>query len=102
MSYVFIKVILTYIMDINLGVIFAFVAMFSWGIGDFLIQRSVRKVGDVEALAYIGIIGSVGLLPFIAGELPLLLLPGNLALMFGLGVVTFIAALFDFEALKKG
>ncbi len=89
-------------MVFELGVLFAFSAMLCWGIGDFLIQRSVRKVGDVEALAYIGIIGAVGLLPFVAGELPMLFSPGNLALMLSLGVVTFIAALFDFEALKKG
>ncbi|MBS3168118.1 DMT family transporter [Candidatus Woesearchaeota archaeon] len=89
-------------MDINLGVIFAFVAMFSWGIGDFLIQKTVRKVGDVEALAYIGIIGGILLLPFVILEFNLLFSLANVLVLVLLGIVTFIAALFNFEALKKG
>ncbi|HLC93009.1 MAG TPA: DMT family transporter [archaeon] len=89
-------------MEIETGLLLAFGAMVCWGIGDFLIQRSVRKVGDVEALAFIGIVGAIGLLPFVAGELPALFLPENLLLMLFLGIVTFIAALLNFEALKKG
>ena len=47
-----------------LPLLFAFGAMLFWGIGDFLIQRVTRKVGNIEALAWIGIIGTIGLLPF--------------------------------------
>ncbi len=89
-------------MALEAGILFAFGAMLCWGIGDFLIQRSVWKVGDVEALAFIGIVGSVGLLPFVAGELPLIFEPGNLAILAFLGVLTFFVAILDFEALKKG
>ena len=37
-------------MSISVGIGLAFVAMLCWGFGDFLIQRSTRKVGDIEAL----------------------------------------------------
>jgi hypothetical protein len=38
-------------MGFEIAVIIAFCAMICWGIGDFLIQRSVRKIGDIECLA---------------------------------------------------
>ncbi|TSC57963.1 MAG: hypothetical protein Greene041679_205 [Parcubacteria group bacterium Greene0416_79] len=37
-------------MSITVGIGLAFVAMLSWGIGDFLIQKSTRKIGDTETL----------------------------------------------------
>src|SRR3989344_8118184 len=89
-------------MIFELSILFAFGAMLCWGIGDFLIQRSVRKIGDIEALAFIGIIGGVLLIPFIIGESDLLFSYSNLLLLILLGVITFIVALFNFEALKVG
>src|SRR3989344_5504787 len=89
-------------MILELGIIFAFGAMLCWGIGDFLIQRSVRKVGDVEALAFIGIIGTIILIPFIAKDIGLIFSLPNLILLIVLGIITFIGALFNFEALKIG
>lgn len=86
----------------NIALIGAFAAMLCWGAGDFLIQRSTRKIGNIEALAWIGIIGVLGMLPFILGDLAHLSLAQNLIILLALGVVTFIAALFDFEALKEG
>ncbi len=76
--------------------------MLCWGFGDFFIQRTVRKIGDVEALAFIGIIGSVILIPFILKDADLIFSLPNLLLLSVLGVITFIAALFNFEALKVG
>lgn len=80
--------------------IFAFGAMAFWGVGDFLIQRSVRKIGDVESLAFIGLIGALGLTPFILKDFKLLLSTSNLILLVTLGIITFIVSLFDFEALR--
>lgn len=82
--------------------IFAFAAMLSWGIGDFLMQRTTRKIGNLQTLLWIGIIGSVGLLPFVWSDLHLLLVPQNMLLILGLGIVCFLSALFDLEALKQG
>ncbi|MDD5148058.1 MAG: DMT family transporter [Candidatus ainarchaeum sp.] len=89
-------------MGFELGVLFAFGAMLCWGFGDFFIQRSARKIGDIEALAFIGIIGSIGLLPFVLQEIPLLFSLPNLVLLSFIGIVTFVFAVVDFEALKKG
>lgn len=80
----------------------AFAAMVCWGIGDFLIQRTVRKVGDFEALAFIGLFGGIILFPFALGEINLLFSPGNLLVLLLLAVVTFVGAVFTFEAYKKG
>ncbi len=89
-------------MTVELSVLAAFGAMLCWGFGDFLIQKSARKVGDIEALAFIGIIGSIILLPFVVLELPLLFSFENIALLCFVGIVTLVVALFDFEALKQG
>jgi drug/metabolite transporter (DMT)-like permease len=89
-------------MVFELSVLAAFGAMLCWGFGDFFIQRTTRRIGDVESLAFIGIIGAVGLLPFVIGDLPLLFSPANAMLLLVLGVITFIAAIIDFEALKEG
>lgn len=92
-------------MDIvNLGVGLAFVAMLSWGIGDFFIQKSVRRVGNVEALLYMSIFGAVVLSPFVYKNIPALFM-GSWQILAVLGilcVVLFIASLLDFEALKIG
>ncbi len=89
-------------MSLQLGVLAALGAMLFWGAGDFLIQRSTRKLGDIESLAFIGIIGSIGLLPFVISELPLLFSLPNLLLLSFIGVLTFAAAVPNLEAWKQG
>ncbi len=65
-------------MGFELAVLFAFGAMLCWGIGDFLIQRTVRKIGDVETLAFIGLIGSIVLLPFVLPQISMIFSLGNI------------------------
>ncbi|MDD5163817.1 MAG: DMT family transporter [Candidatus ainarchaeum sp.] len=89
-------------MAFELGILFAFGAMLCWGFGDFFIQRSTRKFGDIESLAFIGLIGSFGLLPFVIQDLPLLFSIPNLAMLGMIGLITFAFAITDLEALKKG
>lgn len=89
-------------MGLEISLIFAFGAMLCWGFGDFFIQRSTRKIGDLESLALIGVIGSIGLLPFIIKDFSLLFSAQNILILAALGVITFICAIFNFEALKKG
>lgn len=90
-------------MNAELGIGLAFVAMFFWGFGDFMIQKFARKIGDWESLFYISILGAVILLPFIYGELPSVLLNLNELLILLLASFTLLlAALLDFETLKKG
>ena len=55
------------------GVLAAVIAMVCWGFGDFLIQRFARRIGDWESLFYISLFGAIVILPFIYGQLHLLL-----------------------------
>lgn len=91
-------------MSISVGIGLAFVAMLCWGFGDFFIQKSARKIGDIEALFFITLFGAVVLLPFVWRNLPAFLnAPGSTLLVVGLLCVTlFAAAVFDFEALRVG
>lgn len=91
-------------MDISTGIGLAFVAMFAWGIGDFYIQRSTRKVGDWETLFFISLVGAAIVLPFVYKDIPSLIFGdyAPLLILLGASVVIFVAALIDFEALKRG
>ena len=91
-------------MTIAVGIGLAFVAMLCWGFGDFLIQRSTRKVGDWETLFIITLFGAIVLAPFVWHSLPTLFSNGGepLLVLFVASVVLFIAALLDLDALKKG
>ncbi len=81
----------------------AFLAMLCWGFGDFLIQKSVRKLGDWETLFVICAFGAVILLPFVWRDLPALFGNGRgVWILFLSSLILFVAALLDFEALKEG
>jgi drug/metabolite transporter (DMT)-like permease len=87
-------------MDFGAGAAFALIAMFFWGFGDFLIQRSTKKLGDWETLLVITFFGTVVLTPFIYAELGSI--PAEILLLTAGSVAIFFAALLDFEALKRG
>src|SRR3990167_4940240 len=89
-------------MNFEIGLIYAFLAMIFWGFGDFFIQKSVRKIGSIEALFFIGLIGSLGMLPFILKDFPLIFSGYNIVLLLFLGVLVFVFAVSNFEALKEG
>ncbi|MEK7512889.1 MAG: DMT family transporter [Patescibacteria group bacterium] len=87
----------------TLGILFAFLALLSWGIGDFFVQRAARAFGDLRTLFYIGATGAVVLFPFVTDEF--FSLAGNplhFLLLTLTGVVIFAAAMLDFEALRRG
>ena len=86
-----------------MGIVFAFIALGAWGVGDFLIQRSARKFGDWVALFYITAFASVVLLPFVWKDLaPLVVHARGLLVLTAAGVVMTFASLLDFQALKVG
>lgn len=86
-----------------LGIIFALGALVFWGVGDFFIQRTTRKVGDLHALFFISAVGAIVLYPFVYRETGIIFsIPSNLYLLLLAGVVLFFASLFDFEAMKQG
>lgn len=84
-----------------LGIIFALVALASWGLGDFFIQRTSRKTGIIDAMFFIDIVAAVVLLPFIWDELPLLDSTTIYILLIA-GVVLIAASFLLFTALKNG
>lgn len=85
-----------------MSILAALGAMLAWGFGDFLIQKGIRKIGSIESLAWIGLLGSVGLLPFVWRNLSLLFERANLIILLALGLIVFAVALINFEALKRG
>jgi len=91
-------------MDISTGIALAFVAMLCWGFGDFLIQKSARKVGDWETLFFISLIGCLIVLPFFLMKDLVAIFSSwkNLVIMGSAGIIISIAALLDFEALRRG
>lgn len=84
-----------------LGIIFAVVALVSWGFGDFFIQRTSRKTGIIDAMFFIDIVAAVVLLPFVWDELALLD-SRTIYILLIAGVVLIGASFFLFTALKQG
>lgn len=86
-----------------MGLGFAFLAIISWGVGDFLIQKSARRFGDWLALFFITAFATVALTPFVIGNLKNLVNNGaGLIVLIMASLLILVAGLLDFEALKKG
>jgi drug/metabolite transporter (DMT)-like permease len=83
------------------ALLLAFGAMLSWGVGDFLIQRTVKRIGTLETLAWITGSSAVIMIPIIIYR-GIFLTPNNILMLALLGVVTFISGLLDFKALSIG
>lgn len=90
--------------SVGVGIGLSFVAMLCWGFGDFLIQKSTRKLGNWETLFVMTAFGAIILLPFVwsrLGEIFTIGMNDQLVLI-GAAVILFAAALVDFEALRQG
>ena len=86
------------------GILFAFGALVFWGFGDFLIQKTARKLGDWEPLLIITGFGVIVLTPFVYNDISNLIFASDYSflLLLGSSLLILFAALFDFEALRKG
>ena len=91
-------------MNVTTGIALAFVAMLGWGIGDFMIQKNTRRLGDTETLFVLAGFGVLVLLPFVYREIPGLLTGSSQALWIlgASGVLLLLSALLNFEAFKSG
>ncbi|MFA6254183.1 MAG: EamA family transporter [Candidatus Paceibacterota bacterium] len=86
-----------------MGIAFAFLALVAWGVGDFLIQKSTRRFGNWQSLFFITALGTIVLFPFIAKDLPAVWANSKeLILLTVTSFIIFLAALFDFQALRVG
>lgn len=88
-------------MALAFGVTLSLIALVTWGIADFLIQRSARCVGSVKTMLFVGLGSVLMFFPFVYADLFSLQLP-EITLLFVTGAVLTIASLFDFQALKEG
>lgn len=86
------------------GILFALIALIAWACDDFLIGRTSRKIGTLPALFFLSVFGLLVLTPFavplLSQALPLSTI--GMGILLALMVVTNIAALADFEALRIG
>lgn len=89
-------------MLISASIIFAFGAMLFWGIGDFLIQKTVRKIGEFETLIWINLIGGLGLLPFVIKDFKLITSWENLLALIILGIIDFFFGITLLKAYEDG
>ncbi len=91
-------------MTASIGIALAFVAMLCWGFGDFMIQKSTRKLGDWETLFIITAFGTIILLPFVWHKIPILFSSNTegVVVLLAASVILFVAAILDLEALRKG
>lgn len=79
----------------HIGIALAFSAFLFWGLGDFLIQRSTRTVGEAQTLLTIGLISTPLLLPIIyKGLINLTALEHLNLLMMSVLVVIYAITLF--------
>lgn len=89
-------------MALEIGIILALIAMFGWGFGDFFIQKATRRFGNWEPLFIITLFGALVLLPFVYKDIPELINNPRIWILLLGSFILFIAALLDFEALRKG
>lgn len=76
-------------------------AMLCWGIGDFLIQKTVKKIGALEALFWISFFSSFFLLPWAWRDL--MIMDGQQAiLLIVLGLVGFTSGAVHLKAMRVG
>jgi len=83
------------------GIIFAILALLSWGFGDFFIQRASRRTGISHGLFYITAFGAIALLPFVWNDISSLS-ANHILLLVGSGVINFALALVQLRALTVG
>ncbi len=84
------------------SIIFAFLAMICWGVGDFFTQKTVRRIGDFKALLWINLLGGLALTPFVIKDFPLIFQGWNLVSLIILSLIQLAYGLFLFKAFDKG
>lgn len=84
------------------GIILSLVALFGWGLGDFSIQRSTRAVGVWMSLFFIGIFGTIILLPVASADITRAFNYQYLWLLVFLSIIVAATAIVNFKAFRVG
>jgi len=86
-----------------MGTLLAFTALCTWGIGDFLIQRSSRRFGSVITLFSITGLAAIVLLPWAWPEIISTVTDlAKLKILLLTSGAILVAALLNFESLRRG
>lgn len=86
-----------------MGILFAIIALFCWGTGDFFIQKAARRKGVWFTIGSIGVIGAIVLLPFVYERIINIFTTKNhLALLLITSSIGLLVSLLYFEALRRG
>lgn len=86
----------------KITILFAFGAMIAWGVGDFFTQRMTKKIGSIQALVWVNLIGGLGLLPLAIKDFYLIKSWENLGTLFILGLIDFVYGLAMLKSYEKG
>lgn len=85
------------------AIVAALVALVCWGVGDFLLQRSIRHIGVVEMVFVLGIIGGLVLFPFVISDIGTLFSVEGFSMTLLLaGVIMYVNAVVLFRAYDQG
>lgn len=87
--------------ELMLGVAYALVALVGWAVGDFFIQKSIRRIGLHETLFMVAVGASVFLLPFVWDEVATLTVR-DMVLLSCVSIIMHAYAFMIFNAFKQG
>lgn len=87
---------------LQLSIFFSFLTMICWGSGDFLIHRTVRKIGDYKTLLWVNLVGGLGLTPFVIKDLPVIFTRVNFFSLIIMALIQLTYGLLLFKAYDKG
>lgn len=86
-----------------MGILLALLALFFWGIGDFLVQKVAHVVGKWLGIFFISSFASVCFFPFVYKDIfNIFSNKWDFFLLLFTSVIYFLGVLIDFKALKKG
>ena len=87
---------------LQLTIIFALAAMVLWGLGDFLIQKTVKRIGDFQTLLVIDLMAGILLIPFIWRDLSAIFYWPNFISLVIMTLIDLFYGLFLLKAYDQG
>ncbi|MBU1146414.1 DMT family transporter [Patescibacteria group bacterium] len=86
-----------------MGIFFAFLSLFGWGFGDFLIQKSCREFGKWAALFFVTATAAILLTPFVYKDILVTFSSNRAAFILCItSIVLLFTSLFNFQGLRDG
>lgn len=90
-------------MSPSIGILLALGALIFWGVGDYLLQKTLRAIGTWKTLFFNTLVTALLLLPFVYRDIiPTVIDNKAIVLLLIASVIILFTALLDFEALRRG